>query len=189
MRGERGEKSAHWGERYSSVAQMEQVSQVGRIDADQLCYNLFWALRRRGYYPRPSAPCYRRGHLQHDCPGHPHGQIRAPATSSVAGDQRANTEHFEPAVWPHIYHGRGGAKAVGGRKIDRPLAHLAIRWVLQQPGINTAVVGAKNKMQVEDNVAALAGIIPEEIFERMTAISDGIMRFMPNTGNVYRYYP
>ena len=34
-----------------------------------------------------------------------------------------------------------------------------------------------------------SGEIPEHIFERMTAISDRVIAVMPNTGNMYRYYP
>ncbi len=74
-------------------------------------------------------------------------------------------------------------------ELDRPLTDLAIRWVLRQPGINTAIVGAKDSAQVEQNAAALRGDIPDQIFDRMSAISDSVIAKMPNSGNMYRYYP
>ena len=170
-----------------SVAQMQQVAEVGRIDAHQLGYNLFWRGAEAEIIP------YCRAH-----------QIAVVTYSSIAqgilagkygpqpqfgpGDGRAGTVHFEPAVWPHVYAAVEELKLLAA-EVERPLAHLAIRWVLQQPGINTAVVGAKNRRQVEDNAAALAGVIPASIFARMTAISDRLAAVLPDTGNVYRYYP
>ena len=170
-----------------SVAQMEQISQVGRIDAHQLCYNLFWRCAEEEIIPY----CQRhaiavvtystiaQGILTGKFPRQPR---------FAAGDQRANTVHFEATVWPHIFEAVEELKQLA-LSIDRPLTHLAIRWVLQQPGINTAVVGANSSAQVEHNAAALVGEIPESVFERMTAISDRVIAMMPDTGNMYRYYP
>ncbi|MEZ4621768.1 MAG: aldo/keto reductase [Caldilineaceae bacterium] len=57
-------------------------------------------------------------------------------------------------------------------EIDRPLAHPAIRWVIERPLIHTAVVGARLLEQVAQNAHALAGEILEGIFARM--ISDEV---------------
>ncbi len=105
-----------------------------------------------------------------------------------SGDQRAGTVHFDAAVWPHIYEAVEQLKVLA-REVERPLAHLAIRWILHQAGVNTALVGARNPEQVIRNVEALGGEIPAEIFERMTEISNGAIKHIPNTGNMYRYYP
>ena len=40
-------------------------------------------------------------------------------------------------------------------KIDKSCTHLAISWVLNQPGVTSALVGVKNDSHVEDNVKAL----------------------------------
>lgn len=170
-----------------SVAQMDQLAEAGRIDAHQLCYNLFWRFAEDDIIP------YCR---QHD--------IAVITYSSIAqgvlagkfarnpeledGDQRANTVHFEAAVWPHIYEAVQELTVLAA-EIDRPLTDLAIRWVLHQPGINTAIVGAKNRAQVEQNASALYGDIPDYIFDRMSKISDRVMAKMPDSGNMYRYYP
>ncbi|TFG70724.1 MAG: aldo/keto reductase [Anaerolineales bacterium] len=69
------------------------------------------------------------------------------------------------------------------------LTHLAIRWVLLQPGINTAVVGGRRSEQVEDNIAALNGDIPQQLFDQMTAISDTVIRHIPDFDNMFSYYP
>jgi aryl-alcohol dehydrogenase-like predicted oxidoreductase len=170
-----------------SVAQMQQVAEVGAIDAHQLCYNLLWRFPEREIIP------YCREH-----------RIAVVTYSSIAQgvltgkfgrdphlgakDQRARTVHFEPEVWPHVYAAVEQLKQVA-QTAGRTLPHLAIRWVLRQPGITTVVVGARRSEQVEENVQALAGEIPAAVFDEMTAITDKVMPFVPDVGNPYRYNP
>ena len=105
-----------------------------------------------------------------------------------SNDQRADVVYFNEAVWPHVYEGVEQLKQLA-ETTGRSLVHLAIRWVLNQPGINTAVVGGRHPEQVEDNIAALNGDIPLQIFGQMTAISDTVIRHIPDIGNMYDYYP
>ncbi len=170
-----------------NVEQIEQVAQVGRIDAHQLCYNLLWRFDEAEVIP------YCRAH-----------HISLVTYSSIAqgilggkfprqnplepGDTRAKTVHFDADVWPNVYDAVTQFKKVAD-DANRPLSHLAIRWVLNQPDINTAVVSARTLQQLRQNVAALDGDIPDSVFARLTEISDQVMKHIPNTGNVYRYYP
>lgn len=41
---------------------------------------------------------------------------------------------------------------------DQSLAQLALAWVLRQPAVTTALVGASRPEQIEENVAALEGL-------------------------------
>lgn len=170
-----------------SMEQMTQVATVGQIDAHQICYNLFWRFAEQEVIP------YCRAH-----------QIAVTTYSSVAqgvltgkfprhpqlgtDDKRPNTVLFDPTVWPHVYDGIEQLKELA-QGVQRSLNHLAIRWVLQQPGIATAVVGARTPAQVQDNAHALDGELPATLFAQMTALSDEVMPHIPDTGNQYRYYP
>lgn len=170
-----------------ALEQMKQVATVGTIDAHQLCYNLLWRFAEREVIPYCRA-----------------NQIAVTTYSSVAqgvltskfsqqptlaaDDKRPTTVLFDPAVWPHVYAGVEHLKTLA-QTVERPLSHLAIRWVLQQPGIDTAVVGARTPAQVQDNANALVGELPPALFAQMTAISDEVIPHIPDTGNQYRYYP
>ena len=68
---------------------------------------------------------------------------------------------------------------------SRPLTHLALRWILKQPGITAVVFGGRNAAQAAANATALAGDIPDDVFTRMTAISDDIVRHMPRENNLF----
>ena len=47
-------------------------------------------------------------------------------------------------------------------RLDITLAQLAIAWVLREPNVSSAIVGASRPQQVDDNVAASGVIIPED---------------------------
>ena len=170
-----------------SVEHMELVSEVGTINAHQLCYNLLWRYPERDLIPY----C-----LEHD--------IAVVTYSSLAqgilagefsrhprfkdGDQRSTTVFFDPDVWPYVYEAVEQLKTLA-QELERPLAHLAIRWVAQQPGVTSVLVGARNAAEVRENAAAMSSDIPQEVFDRMTEISDQVTPFIPDVGNIFRYYP
>jgi aryl-alcohol dehydrogenase-like predicted oxidoreductase len=170
-----------------SGEQMEQVAEVGKIDAHQLCYNLIWRFPEQEIIPYCrenniaviTYSSIAQGVLTGKFPRQP---------QLAARDQRARTVHFEEAVWPHVYAGVEGMKTVA-EEAERCMTHLAIRWVLHQPGITAVVVGARTPQQVEENRQALLGEIPNSVFEAMSVISDKVMPNIPSTGNPYRYNP
>lgn len=170
-----------------SAAQMAEVAQAGTIDAHQICYNLLWRFAEADVLPY----CREHGIAVVTYSSIAQGVLtgkfpRHPQLKSV--DQRGRTVHFDAEVWPHVYAAVEELKEVAAAS-GRDLTHLAIRWVLAQPGISAVVVGARTPQQVEDNVQALEGEIAPEVYARMTAISDAVMPAIPNTGNPYRYYP
>ena len=168
-----------------SVAQMEEVGEVGEIDAHQLGYNLFWRFAERDVIPY----CCEKGIALVTYSSIAQGILTGKFARELAfapGDQRSSIILFHPEVWPHLYRATEQLKVLA-QDVNRPLVHLAIRWVLKRA--QTAVVGAKDREQVNSNVAALGGNIPESVFERMTQISDEVTPHIPDLGNMYDYHP
>jgi aryl-alcohol dehydrogenase-like predicted oxidoreductase len=170
-----------------SVEQMEQVMEVGTIDAHQFCYNLIWRFPEREVLPF----C-----REHNIAGVTYSSIAQGIMTGKfgtkpefrEGDQRGGTVPFEPDVYPHVYAGVQEMKKIAD-ELERPLVHLAIRWLTVQPGISSVLVGARTPDQFHNNVAAMEGEIPEGVLNRITAISDRIVEHVPDVGNIFRYYP
>ena len=170
-----------------SVEQMAQVAEVGTIDAHQLNYNLFWRYKEQDVIPY----CVENQIAIVTYSSIAHGILSGKFERALMlseGDQRHGILLFRDDVWPHIYEAVEQLKALAA-EVNRPLVHLAIRWVLHQQGITSVLVGARNARQVEQNVEAMEGEIPDWVFERMTVLSDETLRHIPNLGNVYGYYP
>lgn len=170
-----------------SVEQMKQVQEVGTLDAHQLGYNLLWRYAEDDLIPF----CQQHNIAVVTYSSIAHGILtgkfgRTPELSP--GDQRHNILPFRADIWPYVYDGVEKLKAIAA-ELNRPLMHLAIRWILTRPGITSVVVGARNRAQSEANAQALTGAIPDDVFERMTAISDEIVAHVPNAGNLFNHYP
>jgi len=170
-----------------SVAQMREVQEVGRIAAHQLGYNLLWRYAEDDVIPF----CREHGIAVVAYSTLAHGILtgkfdKAPVLADR--DQRHTVLPFRADIWPHVYEGVEKLKAIAG-ELDRPLMHLAIRWSLARPGIGLVIFGARNRAQSEANAQALAGAIPDSVFDRMTAISDEIVKHVPNAGNLFNHYP
>jgi aryl-alcohol dehydrogenase-like predicted oxidoreductase len=170
-----------------SVNEMRQVQEVGTIDAHQLAYNLLWRYAGDEIIPfctKHNIAVITYSTLAHGILTGKFG--RAPVLAER--DQRHTILPFRADIWPHVYEGVEKLKAIAG-ELKRPLMHLAIRWSLARPGITLVIFGARNHAQSEANAQALAGAIPNAAFERMTAISDEIVKHVPNVGNLFNHHP
>lgn len=170
-----------------AVSHMRQVQEVGRIDAHQLGYNLLWRYAEEDVMPF----CIENGIAVVTYSSLAHGILTGKferILSLAPEDQRNRILPFRADIWPHVHAGVEKLKAIAG-ELDRPLMHLAIRWNISRPGITSVLVGARNRAQAEANIGALAGAIPPDVFDRMTSISDDIVRHIPNEGNLFNHHP
>lgn len=166
-----------------SVEQMMALAQVGTIDAHQIPYNLLWRFAEREIIPY----CVEQNIAVVTYSSIAHGILVGrfgPHPDFPAGDQRRDIVLFRPEVWPHVYEAVEACKDVAHRA-GRSLVHLAIRWVLHQPHVTTALVGARNAQQSVSNGQALTGEIEDSVFDELSAISSELMQKIPDTGNPY----
>lgn len=172
-----------------SVEQMEEVAQVGTIDAHQFCYNLYWRFAEKDIIP------YCREHhiagvtYSSIAQGLLTGKFGPEKPEFPEGDQRNTNVLFDDAVYPHLHAATEKMKPLAS-EAGRELVELAIAWVLQQPGVDIALVGARKPSQLQSNLKAADGEIKPEVFEQLTAISDEAMQHMPaDEGNIFRHDP
>ncbi|MBN1130811.1 MAG: aldo/keto reductase [Chitinispirillaceae bacterium] len=170
-----------------SVFQMQEVMKAGTIDVHQLCYNVLWRREERETIPF----CRNNG-------------IRIVTYSSLAegiltgkfqreldfpqGDHRKYTVLFEKAVWPNVFDAVERLKKVAEEAL-RPLSHCALRWLCAKEGVVSVLAGCRTPQQVMDNARSLEGSIGQDVFDRMTEISDCLAPALPDAGNIFRWYP
>ena len=170
-----------------SVAQMRQVEEVGTIDVHQLGYNLVWRHTEHELIPY----CQRRGIAVIAYSALAHGILTGKFGRKLAlapGDQRHTILPFRADIWPHVFAGVEKLRSLA-QEIGVPLATLAIRWILNRPGIDSVVVGARSREQSSANLAALVPTVPAGAYQAMTAISDEIVAHVPDVGNLFNHYP
>jgi aryl-alcohol dehydrogenase-like predicted oxidoreductase len=58
------------------------------------------------------------------------------------------------------------------KEVGHSPAQVALRWILQRPGLTGPIIGARNMVQLEDNLGAAGWTLSDEAMERLTAASD-----------------
>jgi myo-inositol catabolism protein IolS len=169
-----------------SVAQMQQLAEVGQIDAYQLGYNLLWRFGEKEILPY----CAKHNIAVIAYSALAHGILSgkyARALKFVLNDQRWSISLFREDVWPQVHAAVETFKQVSARE-QLPLSHLALRWLLHQPAITSVLVSAKNKQQVLENRKALNLEIADSVLNELTNLSDAIQA-TPDEGNPFGYHP
>jgi aryl-alcohol dehydrogenase-like predicted oxidoreductase len=170
-----------------SVEQLELLGQAGTVDIVQFCYNLLWRKHEEDLMP------YCR---QYDI-----GMI---AYSSLAqgiltgkysedyrpgnDDARAQSVFFRQDTWPAVYEAVSNMKAVAD-EAGKSLVEVAIKWILRQEAVLSVLIGARSPQQVARNVNIMAGSVDDIILDKLTRISQELEQKIPNTGNIFQYYP
>lgn len=170
-----------------SIEQMERLLSVGHIDANQFCYNLLWRWPEHNLIPF----CIEKEISIVTYSSIAQGILTGKFGKEIefeAGDHRKHTVLFEKEHWPLVYEGVENLKNVAENS-GRSLLELAIRWILSRQGISTVLVGARNGLQVQSNVKSLDGEINSTIIDELTSVSNLIMKTIPDTGNIFRWYP
>jgi aryl-alcohol dehydrogenase-like predicted oxidoreductase len=90
--------------------------------------------------------------------------------AATPGDQDMMSRFMRDDVLEAVQNLRPIADDLG---ITMP--QLALAWVLREPGISSAIVGATRPEQVDDNVAASGIELGDDVLERIDEILSGVL--------------
>ena len=86
--------------------------------------------------------------------------------SFPASDHRARDPRFREPTWTRLHRLTQALVAVAAR-LDLSPAALAIAWVLRQPGVSVAVVGARSPAQIQGAAQALAVLTQTRVWQAL----------------------
>lgn len=170
-----------------SVEQMQQVSEVAKLDAHQLGYSLLWRFPEVDVIPY----CVEKDIAVVVYSSLAHGILAGKYERHLSfdpDDQRWRILHFRDDVWGNLYDAVEKFKALASYS-KQSLVHLAIRWLLHQQGVTSVLVSAKNAKQAQSNIDALSCDIDDAILDELTFISNEAMHHIPDEGNPFGYHP
>jgi aryl-alcohol dehydrogenase-like predicted oxidoreductase len=105
------------------------------------------------------------------------------ASADDVPDGRARTRHFS-SDREGVRHGEAGAedevfaaitevKRVA-EELGAPMHHVALAWLLKQPAVSCVLAGMRNPEQALDNAKAAELDLPDEVVERLSAVTDDL---------------
>ena len=103
-------------------------------------------------------------------------------------DHRQHTVLFAKEVWPHVYGCVEELKRLA-KRIDRPLLDVALHWLLERPEVTTILAGARSVKQIRSVCNALDDDIDTAVLEECTSIARKIESHLPDTDNIFGWYP
>jgi len=94
-----------------------------------------------------------------------------PGEQTVAGSRSA-----EGWAYPRQYFAANADETLGvllevAQQLGRSPAQVALRWVLEQPAITSAIIGARTAEQARDNLLAGGWRLPADALTRLNAVS------------------
>ena len=98
------------------------------------------------------------------------------ATPDAVPDGRARTRHFS-AERPGTRHDEPGAEAATfdalrriddiARDVGEPIGHVALAWLLGQPGVTGVIAGARSPFQARRNARAGSLVLPAGVLKEL----------------------
>lgn len=63
------------------------------------------------------------------------------------------------------------------QETGKPAAQVALRWLLQRPGVTAPIIGARTMAHLESNLGATGWTLAEEQMDRLTKASDPVLPY------------
>lgn len=173
-------KIRHVGVSNFGAGYLADAIRIGRIETNQVPYSLLW--RAVEFEIRPVCVAHRIGILCYNplAQGLLTGKFR---TADEVPEKRARTRLFS-SKRKLTRHGETGCEEetfavlaeIGEMARERgvSMGHLSLAWLLGQPAIASAVVGARNAAQAADNAAAAEIELDEAFVSRLSRITEPV---------------
>ncbi|MBW6435682.1 aldo/keto reductase [Actinoplanes hulinensis] len=99
------------------------------------------------------------------------GMTAAPAGTRWEGDKQPWLGNWQDSVDERTWRVTDALIAVAEESGHTP-AQVALRWLLQRPGVTAPIVGARTAEQLGDNLGATGWALDDKQLERLTAAGD-----------------
>jgi myo-inositol catabolism protein IolS len=159
------------------VSMLQMASKYGTVDILQPPYNFIWRFIEEDILP------YCRNHnigistYSSLAQGMLAGVIRL-NTGYRGGDMRPRSVLWKPENLGKCLYTVERLRSVAD-DLGVTVAQLALRWLVSQPGVTTALVGARTVDEITENAGTFGWDLPAETLAQMQAITDELYYSMP----------
>ncbi len=164
------------------AAQLAEASQYGRIDCLQPPHNLFWRHVEKEIIPY----CIENNIATIPYSPMAQGLLTGKFTQDnypPEGDIRRKNVLFQPGVYEVALEAIEELKPLA-EKYEVTLGQLALRWLIQRPGVTAPIAGARNPGQIEQSARVTDFEISSGDMAAMSAIGDRVMAALPDDSPV-----
>lgn len=163
-----------------------EIKDPSHIECLQPCYSLLWRsiekkvlplCREHGIAVIPYSPL---------CQGLLTGRFKSAA--EVPADFRKQNRLFSAAWLPKVLRIVDELLKIAA-ELEKPPAAVALRWLLDQPGITAAIAGASSRAQVDENMEALGWTLPKDTVLRLSEASADLSAGLKPHETMWNWHP
>ena len=107
------------------------------------------------------------------------------ARSRLFSSKRAQTRHHEPGCEAELFAALGRIRSIS-EGIGKPMAHVALAWLLHQPGVTSVLAGARTPEQIAENAQAASLRLPPEVVAALNAATEEVKQKMGANADVWQ---
>ena len=159
------------------VEMLEMASRHGTVDILQPPYNLIWRFIEQNVLPYCCEHNIGISTYSSLAQGLLAGVIRLD-TRYRGGDMRPRSVLWKPENLGKCLYTVERLRPIA-RDLGVTVAQLSLRWLISQPGVTTALVGARTVDEISENAGATGWDLPEGILAEVQGISDEMYYSMP----------
>ncbi|MDP6775220.1 MAG: aldo/keto reductase [Candidatus Latescibacteria bacterium] len=159
---------------------LDAYLQVGRAESNQLAYNMLFRALEHAIRPRCEAEqigilCYSplaQGLLTGKFTSAdevPEGRAR----TRLFSKDRPQSKHGEEGAETEVFEALAEVREISGR-IGRPMADVALAWLLQQGGVTSVLAGMRNVDQVAENARAGDLVLPDDVLRDLSEATEPV---------------
>ena len=154
--------------------------EVERVETNQLCYSLLWRAIEQEVQPICTENdigilCY-----SPLCQGLLTGKFRAAddvpegrARTRLFSKDRPNARHGEAGCEDAVFAALAEIRRIC-ESIGKPMAHVALAWLLAQDAVTSVIAGARNADQATQNAAAAELELCPEVLRKLSQATDAV---------------
>jgi aryl-alcohol dehydrogenase-like predicted oxidoreductase len=102
------------------------------------------------------------------------GVLTGKYRGGIPSDSRGADHRWEGYVEPYLRPSRAhivGALAKAADGLDVTMSHVALSWLLRQPAVSAALIGARTPAQLSESLATDDAELPDEIVDALDDVS------------------
>jgi aryl-alcohol dehydrogenase-like predicted oxidoreductase len=92
--------------------------------------------------------------------------------------------HGQPGAEAETFAAIDAVRAIAG-ELDLPMANVALAWVIAQPGLVSAIAGARRPEQIVRNVGAAAVQLPASALARLDAATETLKQVLGSNADYW----
>ena len=163
-----------------------EIDDPSRVDSLQPNYSLLWRSIEKSVLPM----CIERRIAVITYSSLCQGILAGKFTSldAIPKDSRASNRRLKAETWPQVQGVLAVLADVAGR-YGKTMSQTAIRWLLDQPGITAAIVGASRPEQVDQNLGALGWKLDPADWRRLADASWPLSKDLQPHDSLWNWHP